>query len=113
MFAADFVVTDEAAKTREWIRDRFQTYIDMLTKEKYTTPVVPGEELNGCYLPPQIIDRILYQNYLDFAVSKPKGTVLKKKVDWQRMGIEPVKRMPGEAAKPVKKGSSTPSSAAG
>ena len=107
MYGADLVVTDEAVKTRKWIRGRFQAYIDMLTKEKYTTPVIPGEELNGCRLPPQIADRILYQNYLDFAASKPTGTVLKKKVDWGRMGFEPVTRKPGEAAKPVKKSGSS------
>jgi predicted TIM-barrel fold metal-dependent hydrolase len=102
MFAADLVVTDETVKTREWIRDRFQAYVDMLTKETYTTSAIPGVELNGCHLPPDIVDRILYRNYLDFAASKPKGTVLNKKLDWGRMGFQPVRRMPGEAAKPIK-----------
>ena len=103
MFAADLVVTDEAMKTREWMRGRFQAYIDMLTKDTYTTPVIPGEQLNGCHLPAQIAERLFFQNYLDLTASKPKGTVLKKKVDWSRMNIRPVERMPGEAAKPIKK----------
>lgn len=100
MFAADLVVTDETVKTQEWIRTRFQAYLDMLTKEKYTASFIKGE-LNGVNLPRPLVDRVLHQNYLAFAASKPTGTLLTKKVDWQRMGIEPVKRRPGEAARPI------------
>jgi len=103
MFSTDLVVTDEVIKTQEWIRDRFQTYIDMLTKEKYTTPVLRGQELNGLNLSRQLLDRILYKNYLDFAALKPEGTVLKKKVDWNRMQINPIQRLPGEASQPKKR----------
>ena len=104
MFCADLVVTRHAFKSEKWIADEFQTYLDMLTKETYTTPVAPGVELNGLALPGELLERILCLNYHDFVAKKPVGTKITREIDWSKMGKNALTgRKPGEALPPLPK----------
>lgn len=100
MFSTDLVVTDEAIKTVEWIQCRFQAYIDFLTKDTYTTPLVPGQTMRGLNLPPALLDRIFHKNYEDFIALKPTNAKVNKSVDWKNLGGPPTVRKPGEAIPP-------------
>ncbi|HPC16602.1 MAG TPA: amidohydrolase family protein [Candidatus Hydrogenedentes bacterium] len=100
MYATDLVVTPEALKTVEWIHDRFRVYLDMLTQTAYTTSVLPREEFRGLALKTDLLERILYKNFQDFTALKPKGTKITRKIDWNRMGVTPINRKPGEAIPP-------------
>ena len=96
MFSADLVVTDETVKTQAWIETRFQAYLDMLTKQTYTTSLVPGETLNGLHLSTDLLERICYKNFDDFIALKPNNTTPKKTVDWDTLGGPPANRKPGQ-----------------
>ncbi len=100
MFSTDLVVTDEPVKTQEWIQDRFQAYIDVLTKSAYTTPLVPGQTLQGLALPPSLLERIFHENYEDFIALKPANTKPSKSISWEKLGGPPINRKPGEAIRP-------------
>ncbi len=100
LFAADLVVTEAQFKTQEWVKDRFQTYIDMLSKEKYTTPVAPGETLNGLALSDDILRGILRENFQKIMAKKPQGTKTQRKFDWSATGIQKIQREPGQAFRP-------------
>jgi PAS domain-containing protein len=99
MFATDLVIDASKVKTQQWIADRFKTYMDMLTQQTYTSPVMPGETLKGLALPPAILERVLYKNYEEFVKSRPKGTKVQP-VSWTRMKMEPLDRRPGQTFPP-------------
>ena len=100
MYGTDMVVTAASKKTTEWIYDRCQVYIDMLAEETYTTPLLPGEELRGLALPEELLQRVFYQNYVDFMAKKPVGTEITREINWDMMGVEPCDREPGVALPP-------------
>ena len=100
MFSTDLVVTDEPIKTQQWIQERFQAYFDMLTKQTYATPLIPGETLNGLNLPPAMLERIFYKNYEDFLALKPANAKANKSIEWSKLGGSPIDRKPGQAFPP-------------
>jgi predicted TIM-barrel fold metal-dependent hydrolase len=100
MFSTDLVVTDETVKTQEWIQDRFQTYIDFLTKDTYATPLVPGETLRGLDLASSLLERIFHKNYEDFLALKPTNAKPNKSIEWDKLGGPPTSRKPGEVIPP-------------
>lgn len=100
MFSTDLVITPEPQKTIDWIEDRFGAYLDMLTQDHYTTPVLPHESLRGIALEPELLDRVLYKNFEDLTALKPRGTKITRTIDWGRMGVEPASRKPGEMLPP-------------
>lgn len=100
MFSTDLVITAETEKTVPWIEDRFTSYLNMLTQDRYTTPVIPSESLRGLGLEPELLERVLYRNFQDFSALKPKGTKITRKINWEQMGVTPVNRRPGEMLPP-------------
>ena len=100
MFSTDLVITEEPIKDQKWIHDRFKAYLDMLTEDSYTTPVIPNERLRGLALAGDVLDRILYQNHEEFMALRPSGTKIAREINWSMMGASPVKRKPGEALPP-------------
>ena len=100
MFSTDIVLNDEPAKDVKWVSERFQTYIDMLTQDSYTTPLIPKEQLRGLALSSSQLERVFYKNHEDFMALKPKGTKIKHQLNWQRMGVTPQERRPGMAFPP-------------
>ncbi len=86
MFGTDVVVTRVAFKTPEWIAMRFQAYLDMLSKKKYTTPLLKGKTLRGLGLKPKALAKVLYGNYHAMRASKPKDTVTGT-LDYSKMGV--------------------------
>ncbi len=103
IFGSDLVITEYEAKTPEWCDIRIQAYYDMLTKATYTTSIVPGMTLRGLELRGPVLDRILYQNYEEIVAAKPKGTKILRQIDWNRMGVDPMERQPGQAFPPKPK----------
>jgi len=88
MFGTDCVITDYVVKDGAWIRARYQSYLDMLGKETYRTSVLPGQTLRGLNLPPDLLDRILRDNFLAFTAKKPAETQITRQIDWSQMGVE-------------------------
>jgi len=104
MFGTDLVLTDFPGKGEEWVHNQFQAYLDMLTKETYTTPCIPGQTLQGVALPRKTLEGILATNYEKFLAKKPHGTKIARTVNWRNMGVTPSGRKPGQAfPPPVKK----------
>lgn len=103
-FGTDLVLTDYEGKNPAWMQVRVQAYYDMLTKATYTSPLVPGQTLNGLEFRGPLLDNILYQNFEDFEKLKPKDTKITRQIDWKQMGVTPVERTPGETFPPEKKG---------
>ncbi|MDQ1257850.1 MAG: Amidohydro-rel protein, partial [Candidatus Hydrogenedentes bacterium] len=101
MFASDLVLTPGRNKTEEWVREQFTAYLDMLSKETYTTTAIPGETLKGLALPGYLLERVLYKNYNDFIAKQPTDTQITRKIDWKRMNVVPTNRKPGEAFPPA------------
>ncbi len=100
MYATDLVLTQGRTKTREWVHEQFKAYLDMLTKETYTTTAIPGVTLNGLALPDYLLERVLFKNYEDFLAKRPKGTRTSRKINWNRMNVTPTGRRPGQAFPP-------------
>ena len=100
MYATDLVLTVGRNKTRQWVREQFTAYLDMLSKETYTTPILPGKQLRGLALPDALLERVLHKNYEDFVAKRPKGTRITRGIEWSRMGVKPIKRKPGQAFPP-------------
>ena len=106
MFGADLVLTHHAGKTIEWAREQFKAYLDMLSKETYTTGAIRDKEsrepevLNGLALPNELLERVLFKNYEDFVAKRPKGTRITRKIKWDRMNVRPTGRRPGQAFPP-------------
>jgi len=101
MFATDLVMIK--GRKDDWAPVQFQAYIDMLTKETYTSPAIPGVTLNGLNLPDDLLSRILFRNYHAFRKYRPVNTKPQGEIDWKRMSVSPVERKPGEAFPPVPK----------
>jgi hypothetical protein len=93
-------MTNIPSKTVEFFEVRTQAYYDMLTKEKYTTPLIPGEELNGLALPPELLENVLYKNYEHFLAMKPEGTKITRQINWNNMGVKKLDRRFGQAFPP-------------
>lgn len=100
MFATDLVITNVSFKNPQWVQDRLKSYLDMLTQETYTTPVMPGETLAGLALPPELVERILCKNFAAFMALKPVDTKITRQVRWSKMGVTPTGRKPGEVLPP-------------
>ncbi len=100
MFGTDLVMTNIPSKTVPWFTERARAYYDMLTKKKYTTPFIPDITLRGLELRGPLLDNILYRNYERFSASHPKGTRIRRKIDWSEMGVEKLPRRPGQAFPP-------------
>lgn len=103
MFGTDLVMTEIASKTADWFSQRAQAYLDVLSKDTYTTPFIPNTPLRGLALPPELIENILYKNYERFAAAKPSGTKITHEIDWSRMGdLQRRINQPGVALPPPK-----------
>jgi predicted TIM-barrel fold metal-dependent hydrolase len=94
MFGTDLVLTKEKRKTAAWVQDEFTGYLDMLCKDTYTTPIVPGETLRGLALPEEQLGRVLYRNYEEFAAKRPTGTHISRTIDWSQMKAATSQRVP-------------------
>lgn len=101
MFATDLVMIK--GRKDDWAPVQFQAYIDMLTKETYTSPAIPGVTLNGLNLPDELLSKILFRNYHAFRKYRPVNTKPLGEIDWKRMSVDPVERKPGESFPPVPK----------
>jgi predicted TIM-barrel fold metal-dependent hydrolase len=101
MFATDLVMIK--GRKDDWAPVQFQAYIDMLTKESYTSSAIPGETLRGLELSDELLSRILFRNYHAFRQYRPVNSKPRKAIDWKRMSVEPVERKPGEAFPPSSK----------
>lgn len=114
MWGTDLVVTAHPSKTEPWMAERIQTYLDMLTKDRYTTPVATESvtdpatgrtqrkpaELRGLQLRRELLERILYKNFEEFIAKRPRGTRITREIVWTRMGVERTNRQPGQALPP-------------
>jgi len=100
IFGTDLVMTNIPSKTVEFFETRTQAYYDMLTKDKYTTPLIPGKELNGLSLPPELLENVLYKNYERFLEMKPEGTKITRQINWNNMGVKKLDRRFGQAFPP-------------
>ena len=85
MWGTDVVVTRAAVKSPDFISVRMQAYLDMLTRDRYQTPLVEGV-LRGLALSPEEADRVLFGNYEAFVKSRPRGTQTGE-VDWTAVGV--------------------------
>ncbi len=101
-YAGDLVLEKSPSKNQEWVVNHWQTYLDMLTKDTYTSPLIAGETLNGLELAPALLEGVLYKNYEAFLALKPKGTRITGKIDWSKMNVKPTDRQPGQAFPPPK-----------
>lgn len=99
-FGTDYVVTSLRPQEHAWYQARTDAYLDMLSKETYTTTLLPGRTLRGLALPGDLLEKILYRNFEAFMALKPSGTVLSRSPDWSTMRTRPVERGPGEALPP-------------
>lgn len=103
-FGTDYVVTSLRPKDHAWFKDRTDAYLDMLSREQYTTPLLPGRTLRGLALPGPLLENILYKNYEEFRALEPDGTEITRELDWSRMRVRPVNRGPGEALPAPRRG---------
>ena len=86
MFGTDVVVTAAASKSVAWIEVRVRAYLDMLTQNRYFTPLAKKGWFRGLQLKPEEVERILFRNYRAFIEKRPRGTVVGE-VDWTRIGV--------------------------
>lgn len=100
LWGTDLVITAHASKTETWTSERFRSYLDMLTQETYTTPVMPGKVLNGLSLNGELLERILYRNFEELVVKRPKGTRITRRIDWSNMGVKQTGRVQGQVFPP-------------
>lgn len=103
-FGTDFVYTDLRPRDAAWLDTRIRAYYDMLSKDTYTTELLPGETLRGLALSPTLLENVLYKNYERFVAAKPEGTKLDRPVNWDNMATRAVRRNPGEALPPPPQG---------
>lgn len=94
MFGTDVVVTAAPQKSAEWIAERVRAYLDMLTKDSYTTPILPGKTLRGVALGREALERVLYKNFDAFMALKPSNTRTGP-IEWKKLGIPDTPRQPG------------------
>lgn len=100
MFGTDYVVTTLRPNDHEWYRVRTQAYLDMLSTEQYTTPLLPDRPLRGLALAPELLENILYRNFERFQALKPESTVIERPLDWSQMRVRMDTRLPGQALPP-------------
>lgn len=100
MFGTDYVVTTLRPKNHEWYRVRTRAYLDMLSTEQYTTPLLPDRPLRGLALSPELLENILYRNFERFQALKPEGTLIERPLDWSQMRVRMDTRSPGQALPP-------------
>lgn len=100
LFGTDCVITGAGFKDAGWIEVRYRAYLDMLRESGYETPVIPGTRLRGLELPPSLLERILYRNAVEFFRAEPRGTVIRRAIDWRKMGVGKVHRRPGQLLPP-------------
>ncbi len=93
-FGTDVVVTAARQKDAEWIAIRVRAYLDMLSKEAYTTPVLPGKTLRGVALDREALEKVLYKNFERFMAMKPRGTQTGP-IEWKALGIPDTPRPDG------------------
>lgn len=86
MFGTDVVITAAPQKDVAWIGERVQAYLDMLTRETYETPVVPGKTLRGLALPQHHLEGVLWRNFELFMMRRPRNTQVSE-VEWTPMGV--------------------------
>lgn len=103
MYATDLVLIKSPRQTKEWVMNQHKAYLDMLSKDTYTSPLIPGETLRGVALPDWLLNRVLYKNYEEFVAKRPKGTEITRSIDWKRMSVTPTGRKPGQAFPPPSK----------
>ncbi|MBX3180885.1 MAG: amidohydrolase family protein [Candidatus Hydrogenedentes bacterium] len=100
IFGTDYVITSLRPQPLAWYRTRTAAYLDMLSRDQYTTELLPGRTLRGLALPAPLLENILYRNYERFRALKPSGTQITRALDWSRLNVRPVTRAPGEALPP-------------
>jgi predicted TIM-barrel fold metal-dependent hydrolase len=100
MFGTDLVMTEASSKNVEWFTARCQTYYDMLAKETYTTPLVPGITLNGLALSPELLENILVKNFENFMALRLQGTKITRELNRAALGIRWIDRAPGQSYPP-------------
>ncbi len=110
MFATDLVMIK--GRKDDWAPVQFQAYIDMLTKDTYTSPAIPDVTLNGLNLSDDLLSKILFRNYHAFRKYRPVNTKPQGEIDWKRMSVNPVERKPGEAFPPIPKADGKPPASA-
>ena len=103
MWGTDLVITEHESKSVEWMSERFQAYLDMLTLTSYQVPFLPGEELNGLALEKDLLEGILFRNYEKFVALRPSGTKITRSMNWGKMGVEFTGRSAGQALPPPEK----------
>lgn len=101
MFATDLVMIK--SRQDDWAPIQYKAYLDMLTKESYTSPAIPGVTLRGLNLSDDLLSRILFRNYEAFRQYRPINSKPRGEIDWKMMSVEPVDRKPGEAFPPSSK----------
>lgn len=101
MFATDLVMIKN--RPDDWAPVQYQAYLDMLTKETYTSPAIPGAVLTGLNLSDDLLSRILFRNYQAFRQYRPVNSKPRGEIDWSLMSVSPVERKPGEAFPPTPK----------
>jgi hypothetical protein len=70
---------------------RFHAYLDMLSKDRYTTSVAPSEQLRGLALSREMLERVLHRNYEEFVAKRPQGTTITREIDWSRIGVKRIR----------------------
>lgn len=101
LFGSDLVLTVKDQKSADWCMVRIQAYYDMLTRETYTTPLLPETTLNGLALEPELLENILYKNFERFMAAEPEGTTITREIRWRNMGKGVVpNRYPGQIFPP-------------
>lgn len=102
MWGTDVVVTRAGMKSPDFVTVRVRAYLDMLSKDTYTTPLVPDRPLRGLALKPEEVERILWRNYEAFSKSRPRGTKTGE-VDWTVVGVPLTLRDLGTFVPPARK----------
>lgn len=94
MYGSDVVVTAAPQKSADWIAIRMRAYLDMLSHDTYTTPVLPGKTLKGLALGREALERVLYENFDAFMALKPQNTQTGP-IEWKKLGIPDTPRPDG------------------
>ena len=100
LFSADLTITNVEGRDKQWIQERLSAYLDMLRKKTYSTPLLPDEPLNGLDLSGEALDAVLFNNYTAMMAARPAKTQITRTIDWNRVGITPITRKPGEMISP-------------
>jgi predicted TIM-barrel fold metal-dependent hydrolase len=96
LFGTDLVITGAAHKTVSWFKLRVQSYLSLLEADRYETPLVPGQILNGLALPPEVLAQIGSHNYSRFRIPSHEATTAPRPIDWSRLGVPVIARRSGQ-----------------